>query len=153
MNPPAEARWPSRQPGAHLGIPRSAARARRCAAERGAEQAVKVCVFPSPVSSPSVRGAQSRGHQPRPLLFPSPRAEGGSRFQIIIFWLSRIFSAKRVYFLVFDRYLNIMVISIYNIYSDTSPRQAAGPGLDDDDYSGLHSLHFGSYYLRKAECR
>ena len=146
MNPPAEARWwPSRQPGAHLGIPRSAARARRCA-ERGAEQAVKVCVFPSPVSSPSVRGAQSRGHQPRPLLFPSPRAEGGSRFQIIIFWLTRIFSAWRVYFLVFDRYL-------YNIYSDTSPRQAAGPGLDDDDYSGLHSLHFGSYYLRKAECR
>ena len=117
MNPPAEARWwPSRQPGAHLGIPRSAARARRCAAERGAEQAVKVCVFPSPVSSPSVRGAQSRGHQPRPLLFPSPRAEGGSRFQIIIFWLSRIFSAKRVYFLVFDRYLNIMVISIQYIF-------------------------------------
>ena len=116
MNPPAEARWwPSRQPGAHLGIPRSAARARRCA-ERGAEQAVKVCVFPSPVSSPSVRGAQSRGHQPGPLLFPSPRAEGGSRFQIIIFWLSRIFSAKRVYFLVFDRYLNIMVISIQYIF-------------------------------------
>ena len=140
MNPPAEARWwPSRQPGAHLGIPRSAARARRCAAERGAEQAVKVCVFPSPVSSPSVRGAQSRGHQPGPLLFPSPRAEGGSRFQIIIFWLSRIFSARRVYFLVFDRYRYL-----YNIYSDTSPRQA---GLDDDDYSGLHSLHFGSYYL------
>ena len=147
MNPPAEAPWPSRQPGAHLDIPRSAARTRRCAAARGAEQAVKVCVFPSPVSSPSVRGAQSGGHQPGPLLFPSPRAEGGSRFQIIIFWLSRIFSAIRVYLLVFDRYQN----TIYR--GDTSPRQAAGPGLNDDDYSGLHSLHFGSYYLHKAECR